>query len=60
MTQDEMIIRITNEILHQVDVEGIRSCIKMAYAIGFDEGNKSRSNQKEVMQLSIGQNVPRS
>ena len=49
---DKYISRLINEVLHQVDIEGIRRCIEMAVAIGFDLGTKSRSNQKAIVQMN--------
>lgn len=51
MDQQTIINRITAEILHQSDIEGIRNCVAMAYSAGVDECNKNHSNRKRVARL---------
>ena len=48
-----VINKLTNEILHQIEKDGIRRCVEMAYTVGYEAGSKSRSNQKEVCQYDL-------
>lgn len=52
MTNDEIIIRISNEILHQTDIAGIRRCVKMAIAVGYEKGMAYDKRNKPIMAIS--------
>lgn len=52
MERDVIINRLTNEILHQTDVEGIKQCIAMAFGAGYERGRNTEGKNISVTQLT--------
>jgi hypothetical protein len=52
MDAQAIINKLTAEVLHQTDVEGIRQCIAMAVAGGYNLGQSQYVNNKSVIQMT--------
>lgn len=48
MTSNEIINKISAEILHQTDADGIRRCVSMAFVAGLELGHKDHCHSRRI------------
>jgi hypothetical protein len=57
MTPETIINRLTAEILHQTDIEGIRLVISMAFTAGMTEAKSNNAGNKPVASIDDKGNI---